>query len=120
MSSTDNLSRPFAVRLPSEKAVEYEQLSRDSGESMSVVLRKVLTEASPVFYSRVPVSAQEDRIKALHYLSKSSNNINQVAKHLNILNLQDRLTYQECAHYLRVLDTIAAGFTRALRIFDVN
>ena len=120
MPRKENLSRPLTVRLPSEKAAEYEQLAKDSGESMSLVLRKALVEAKPVFRAREPAFVREDRIKALHYLSKSSNNINQVAKHLNILSLQGRLSYEECAHYLRVLDTIAAGFTRALRIFDFN
>ena len=120
MPHKENLSRPLTVRLPSDKAAEYEQLAKDSGESMSLVLRKALVEAKPVFRAREPAFVREDRIKALHYLSKSSNNINQVAKNLNILKKKNKLVYEECTHYLRVLDTIAAALNHTLRIFDVN
>ena len=64
MSRKENLSRPFAIRLPSEKAAEYEQLARDSGETISLVLRKALTEAKPVFRARESAFVREDRIKA--------------------------------------------------------
>lgn len=114
------LSSSLKVRLAPEQVSELQALAEASGENLSKVIRRLLTEAKPVFRARLPDSQQKDRKQALHLYAKTSNNMNQIARHLNTLNLQNKLEPHEFMHYLRILDTIEFSLNKMMRIFDAD
>ncbi|WP_072281331.1 plasmid mobilization relaxosome protein MobC [Rappaport israeli] len=54
----------------------------------------------------IPAELQKDRARALLLLSKSSNNINQIAKALNTLRVENQLNEAQALRYLQTLDSI--------------
>lgn len=114
----EQLSNRYTVNLPLEFAERMQTLSKKTGKSMSAILRTCLQETKPVFRGRTPIALQQDRLTALRLLQKSSNNINQVARSLNTLNLKNELTYEQSLHYLHLLDTIEARMNICLGLFN--
>lgn len=114
----ERLSKPYKLRLPIEFETNVLKLSKESGKTISSVLRECLLSSHPVIRSRTPVALQQDRLTALRLLQKSSNNINQVARSLNTLNLKNELTYEQSLHYLHLLDTIEARMNICLGLFN--
>lgn len=116
----ENLSKPYKLRLPANLERNFLDLSQNTNMTMSAVLRRALSESKPVFKAAIPVSLQEERVQAIRLLRKSSNNLNQIARHLNTLALKNELNYAKSIHYLRILDTIEAQQHILVRLFDVN
>ncbi len=109
------LSRVLRARVSEETAHKYEKLSEESGLKVSEVIRRVLEKSNPKLPSKEGTQYQ---LRAIRLMNKSSNNINQIAHHLNTLKLQNKLEYEEFIHYLRILDTIAAQQHLLLKLFD--
>lgn len=116
----ENLSKQYKVSLPASLEKQFLEIAKGSNMALSAVLRKALLESKPVFKAAVPVSLQEERVQAIRLLRKSSNNLNQIARHLNTLALRNELNYAKSIHYLRILDTIEAQQHILVRLFDVN
>lgn len=116
----EKLSSPYQVRLPRDTENLMRKIAEDSGKPISFIIRNCLQSSRPVFRGRVPVAVQRDRLTALRYLQKSSNNLNQIARHLNTLNLKHELSYENTIHYLKILDTIEAQMNLCLRLCDAH
>ena len=116
----EKLSSPYQVRLPRDTENLMRKIAEDSGKPISFIIRDCLQSSRPVFRGRVPVAVQRDRLLALRYLQKSSNNLNQIARHLNTLPLKHELSYENTIHYLKILDTIEAQMNLCLRLCDAH
>lgn len=115
-----NFSDPYKVRFSLDTEDRLKSLASETGKTMSAVIRECLQNSRPVFRGRVPAAVQQDRLTALRYLQKSSNNLNQIARHLNTLNLKRELSYENTIHYLKILDTIEAQMNLCLRLCDAH
>jgi predicted DNA-binding protein len=102
-----NLSKPYSVRLPIEKAEEIEAISEKTNTKPAVVMRKLLTESRPIIKSKESKSTAKDRMTVIFHLNKTGNNINQIAKALNILMLAGEYESEVFLKYLRLLDKIS-------------
>lgn len=99
------LTKLLKARVSEEVAKKYERLACESGLKTSEVVRRALMKTNLKLPSKEGVKNQ---LAVMRLMSKTSNNINQIAHHLNTLNLQDKLEYDEFIHYLRLLDSIEA------------
>lgn len=116
----DKLSKPYKLRIPVQLEETLLKTAQECNMTISAVLRECLLNSRPVFKAAIPVTVQKDRLEAIRLISKSSNNLNQIARHLNSLALRNQLSFSESIHFLRILDTIEAQHHRFLRLFDVN
>lgn len=116
----EKLSKQYKVSLPSYLEQRFRELSISSGKSMSFVLRECLAKSKPVFREAMPVCLQKERLRALRIMANAGNNLNQVARHLNTLNLKNELNYDDAIHYLRLLDTIEARLHHYFLAFNIK
>lgn len=111
------LQNRVTLRLPQEVLAKYTVTAQKSDKTLSDVIRQALLKTNLKFNDKLTA---KDRLEAIRLISKSSNNLNQIAKQLNSLALRNQLNYEESIHYLRILDTIEAQQHCFLRLFDVN
>ncbi|MBS9783425.1 MAG: plasmid mobilization relaxosome protein MobC [Pasteurella sp.] len=97
--------RRVTLRLSKNITDKFDSLAKETGLNYSVLMRNALMKANPKLPSK---EGLKNQLQIIRLMSKSSNNINQIAHHLNSLNLQGKLEYNEFIHYLRILDTIEA------------
>ena len=114
----ENLSKPYALRLPIEVAERYENLATAAGTKISTVMRNVLTDGKDVVITQPDPKRQEDRARVMRILGNAGNNLNQIARHLNILSKQGDLRYSEVVHYLYLLENIEAQFNVTMQIYN--
>ncbi len=93
------------LRLPKEITDKLDALAEETGQNYSTLIRNSLIKFNPKLPSK---EVLKNQLLVMRLMRKTSNNINQIAHHLNSLNLQDKLEYKEFIHYLRILDTIEA------------
>lgn len=114
----ENLSKPYALRLPIEVAERYENIAASAGTKISTVMRNVLTNGKDVVITQPDPKRQGDRARVMRILGNAGNNLNQIARHLNILSKQGDLRYSEAVHYLYLLENIEAQFNVTLQIYN--
>lgn len=114
----ENLSKPYALRLPIEVAERYEKIAAAAGTKISTVMRNVLTDGKDVVITQPDPKRQEDRARVMRILGNAGNNLNQIARHLNILSKQGDLRYSEAVHYLYLLENIEARFNVTMQIYN--
>ena len=113
-----NLSKPYRLRLPEDVAERYEHIAKTADMTISAVLRKVLAEDKEIVITQPDPKRQEDRARVMRILGNAGNNLNQIARHLNILSKQGDLRYSEAVHYLYLLENIEAQFNVTLQIYN--
>ena len=116
----ERLSDPYQLRLPRDVESQLRMIAKSCGKPMTAVMRECLVNAKPVFRARTPIAVQKDRTRALRYIYKAGNNLNQIAKSLNTLNAKDQLDYQSSIKYLYLLDTIEAQLSIILEQFNAD
>lgn len=109
------LETRITLRLSDELQEKYAAIADQTGNTLSEVIRQVLLESNPQFIDKLAI---EDRLRIIRLISKSSNNLNQIARQLNSLALYNQLHYDQCIHYLRILDTIEAQQHIFLKMFN--
>ena len=107
VNKSDDLSQP-----------RYENLATAAGTKISTVMRNVLTDGKDVVITQPDPKRQEDRARVMRILGNAGNNLNQIARHLNILSKQGDLRYSEVVHYLYLLENIEAQFNVTLQIYN--
>ena len=97
----ENLSKPYALRLPIEVAERYENIAASAGTKISTVMRNVLTNGKDVVITQPDPKRQGDRARVMRILGK-----------------QGDLRYSEAVHYLYLLENIEAQFNVTLQIYN--
>lgn len=115
-----NLSKPYAVRLPQAVADRYESIASESNISMSELLRGLFCDDRNITIQQRDPLAKERLAQIMRMHGNAGNNINQIARHLNVLAKKDQMTYQTAIHYLRLLDRIELQFSLAMEAFHAH
>ena len=76
----ENLSKPYALRLPIEVAERYENIAASAGTKISTVMRNVLTNGKDVVITQPDPKRQGDRARVMRILGNAGNNLNQIAR----------------------------------------
>ena len=112
----EKLSQTLAFRLSDSEYAKYEQKIAAAGLSKSQFFREhILNNTTEVVAAE---KTPTDSMRALHYLKKSSNNINQLAKLANRENLKgtiDELTMLSILDNLQSLKSYLLDQTKQVK-----
>lgn len=112
------LETRVTLRLPNDVRAKYEQLAAEANISISSLLRQMLSGKQRVTIRGVDAETRAERARLMRALGNAGNNLNQIARHLNILAKKGELDYGQAIHFLRIIDTIEARLSIFLEAYN--
>lgn len=112
------LETRITLRLPNDIRARYEKIAADANISISSLLRQMLSGKKRITIHSVDADARAERARLLRAMGNAGNNLNQIARHLNILAKKGELDYGRAIHFLCILDTIEARLNLFLETYD--
>lgn len=108
-------SEVISFRLTEDEYAPYRRVIEDSGTSRADVFRKVFLELSPSITITATKRASKESPKVLFYANKTSNNINQIARQLNIAAKTGELDRRMLNRAVIALESIEREFRKKMR-----
>lgn len=102
----DILGEPIKVRLPKKIEEKFRSIAKRTGKSLSEIIRQNLSEERIILNQKPPAINRLTSKTLMFYFSKTSNNLNQIAKKINQLAQADELDANKALEFLDVLEAI--------------
>lgn len=110
--SKSNLEVVVTFRMSAEEFAPYKKLIEDSGMSKSSVMRNVFISKSE--NATLPKQPNKDTKRIVFLANKTSNNVNQLARKLNIDSLKGKVNKSTYSLMLNNLINIERSFISAI------
>ncbi len=108
-------SEVISFRLSEDEYAPYRRVIEDSGTSRAELFRKVFLELTPSITISASKRASKENPKILFYANKTSNNINQIARQLNIAAKTGDLDRRMLNRAVIALESIEREFRKKTR-----
>ncbi|NWO07622.1 MAG: plasmid mobilization relaxosome protein MobC [Alteromonadaceae bacterium] len=110
-----NKSEIISFRLTQDEYGPYRRIIEESGTSRAEFFRKVFLELSPTVTITAKKHAKKESPKVLFYANKTSNNINQIARQLNLAAKTGELDRRMLNRAVIALESIEREFRKKTR-----
>lgn len=102
------------LRVTKEEKHTIESLAKKANLTQSKFIRTCIFEKEIKFTSPPPEIRKYTSQHLIYYSAKASNNINQIAKALNILHKSNLMSTEKAHYYLDLLERIQDEYTHAI------
>lgn len=118
MSETILLSKPYSVRLPVDVAGRFEDAARQANVRVSDILRAALSGRGEVVIHERDSESKARRAKLMRMLGNAGNNLNQIAKHLNVIAKKRDVELDDVLGGFSILANIEGELALILELYN--
>lgn len=110
-----NRSVVISFRLTADEYAPYEKVISETGTTRAKLFREVFLKLSPSVTIRGKNKHEQENPKLLFYANKASNNLNQIARQLNIAKKTGELDRRMLNRAVMALESIEREFRKKSR-----